>query len=152
MPNTPARVRQAVTAVAVGASAQSTDADLAEELFRGVGQVVLRIDEGMMDGFTALAGSGPAYVFFLAQAMVEAGVSMGLDHETAIKVVCQTVAGSGALLAASNQVPGELLAAVMSKGGTTEAAVAVLGRADVHGSIIRAIVAARDRGAALAGV
>ena len=146
MPNMPAQIRQGVTALCLGPDTTWEKGAVAEALFRGVGQLVLRIDENLMDAFTALAGSGPAYVFFLAQAMVEAGVQLGFDRDVAQRIVQETVAGSGALLAESSKAPSELLAGVQSKGGTTEAAMNVLKDHRVLDAFVAALTAARDRG------
>jgi len=150
MPNTPARVRMGITAIAPDASATDDDAALAERLFKAVGEVV-RIDERHMDAFTAVAGSGPAYVFLLAEAMVEGATHAGLDRETAVRAVRATVAGAGALLGSGDDEPAALRAAVTSKGGTTAAALAVMDSARVGEAVVRAVVAARDRGRELAG-
>lgn len=149
MPNTPARIGLGVSAVASGAGAREGDDALALRLFGAVGEVV-RVEETMMDAFTALAGSGPAYIFYLAEAMARAGVEMGFDPDDADRITRAVVRGSAELLARS---PGEsasaLRAAVTSKGGTTEAATRSMDEAQVRESIVRAIVAARDRGAEL---
>src|SRR5690606_20111285 len=94
MSNTPARIRQGTTAVALGEGAAEGDDDLAVELFTAVGRVV-RIDEDMMDAFTAVAGSGPAYVYYLAEAMVKAATEVGFDRDTALWIVRWTIAGAG---------------------------------------------------------
>lgn len=149
MPNTPARIGLGVSAVATGAGARAGDDALAVRLFGAVGEVA-RVEESMMDAFTALAGSGPAYVFYLAEAMARAGLEMGFEAETADRVTRAVIRGSAELLVRS---PGEsgaaLRAAVTSKGGTTEAAIESMERSGVGGSIVRGIVAARDRGAEL---
>lgn len=149
MPNTPARIGLGVSAIAGGAGARAGDDALAVRLFGAVGEVV-RVEETMMDAFTALAGSGPAYIFYLAEAMAQAGIEMGFEPRTADAVARAVLRGSAELLA---QSPGEsaaaLRAAVTSKGGTTEAAIRSMESAGVGGAIVRAIVAARDRGAEL---
>ena len=148
MPNTPARIRRATTAVALGVGAVEGDQEMAIHIFSALGRVV-RIDESLMDAFTAVAGSGPAYVFYLAEAMTAAAMRVGFDHDTAAAIVRWTVTGSAALLDATDQPPEALRAAVTSKGGTTAAAVAVLDAAQVKDAMARAIAAARDRGAEL---
>lgn len=149
MPNTPARVGLGMSAVAVGAGAQTGDDDFAARLFASVGEVV-RLDESLMDAFTALAGSGPAYIFYLAEAMTRAGVDMGFDPEMADTVARAVVRGSAELLSRTPEQPaGALRAAVTSKGGTTAAAIDSMNAAGVQGAIVRAIIAARDRGAEL---
>lgn len=151
MPNTAARVKQAITAVCAGAGAASADCELAERLFEGLGKVC-RIDEALMDAFTALCGSGPAYVFYLAEAMVRAAIEMGFDATLADEVVRQTVLGAGVLLRTTpQQAAAELRSAVTSKGGTTEAAVGVLDAEGVMRAVMNAILRGRDRGRELAG-
>lgn len=149
MPNTPARIGLGVSAIAMGAGAQAGDDAMALKLFGAVGEVV-RVEEAMMDAFTALAGSGPAYIFYLAEAMVQAGVEMGFDPRTADTVARAVIRGSAELLVRSpNERAAALRAAVTSKGGTTEAAIQSMERAGVGEAIVRAIAAARDRGAEL---
>lgn len=148
MPNLPASVGRGAAAIALGAGAVAGDDALALELFSGSGEVV-RIEERMMDAFTALAGSGPAYVFYLAEAMERAAREMGFGEDVADRVVRAVVAGSGEMLARAESGAAELRAAVTSKGGTTEAGVRVLDQEGVMSAIVRAIVAARDRGAEL---
>jgi len=114
-----------------------------------VGEVV-SIDETLMDAFTALAGSGPAYVFLLAEAMVEGARRVGLDESTADTVARATIAGAAELLTRATETPGELRRAVTSTGGTTAAALAVFDEHDMKGITAKAIEAARDRGAELA--
>ncbi len=147
MPNTPAQIRQGVTAIALGEGASDDDAALARHIFSGIGPLVVPIKEDLMDAFTAVAASGPAYVFYLAQAMVEAATALGFERDTAIKIVQETIAGSGALLAQSRAEPSALIAGVKSKGGTTEAALNVLeSRMALTEALVQALTAARDRG------
>lgn len=147
MPNTPAQVGQGCTAIALGPGVRPGDEDVAVRLFGAVGPVVERVDESLMDAFTAVAGSGPAYVFYLAEAMTKAAVELGFDPSVADRVVRQTIVGSAALLsAAPERSAEELRAAVTSKGGTTEAATRVLEGAGVRDALMRALAAARDRG------
>ncbi|HYE61950.1 MAG TPA: pyrroline-5-carboxylate reductase [Phycisphaerales bacterium] len=146
MPNTPAQVLQGATALCLGPGVTWDHAASAELLFRAVGPVVVRIDERLMDAFTALASSGPAYLFYLANAMIDAGVKLGFDPATSDRLVRQTITGAAALLAQSTSPPADLIAAVKSKGGTTEAALNVLARENVHNAFIAALTAARDRG------
>ncbi len=148
MPNLAARIGRGVAAVAAGSGCRPGDETVAVRLFEACGEVV-RIDESLMDAFTALAGSGPAYVFFLAEAMERAAMEMGFDAATAQRVVKGVVAGAGELLAASSDSPADLRAAVTSRGGTTAAALDVLEREKVAEAIRRALLAARDRGAEL---
>ena len=149
MPNTPAQIGRGTSAITLGAGARAGDDALAERMFSAIGTVA-RIDESMMDAFTAVAGSGPAYVFFLAEAMVQAARRVGFEADVAEAIVRSTLSGSGLLLEASESNAAELRRAVTSKGGTTEAALGVLDRAQVLEAFVEAIVAARDRGVQLA--
>ncbi|HNB59935.1 MAG TPA: pyrroline-5-carboxylate reductase dimerization domain-containing protein, partial [Phycisphaerales bacterium] len=120
-------------------------------LFGAVGQTVA-VEESLMDAFTALAGSGPAYVFLLVEAMVEAGVRAGFARADSERIVRQTLIGAGALLEAEGAAGGKgrdaaaLRESVTSKGGTTEAALRVLEARGVAGAVVDAVLAARDRG------
>jgi pyrroline-5-carboxylate reductase len=146
MPNLPAAIGKGATAVCLSPGTSEADAALALALFRGIGPVVQRIDETLMDAFTAVAGSGPAYLFYLAQAMMQGARTVGFDDAAARNIVAQTLAGAAAMLAASNDPPEILRAAVTSKGGTTAAATTVLENRSVANAISDAILAARDRG------
>lgn len=146
MPNLPAAIGKGATALCVGAGATNADAAFAEVLFKGVGPLVLRTREELMDAFTALAGSGPAYAFYLAEAMIAAGIKMGFSAEESVAITRATIAGSGVMLEQSSQLPSELRAAVTSKGGTTQAATEVLDAAGVMKKIVEAIEAAEARG------
>lgn len=150
MPNMAAMVRRSTTAVALGEGVQDGDDALAVQLFEAIGRVV-RIDESLMDAFTAVAGSGPAYVFYLCEAMARAAEEIGFDRDTAEWLARWTVSGAGAVLDAADQPPETLRAAVTSKGGTTAAAMTVLDEAALMTVFVRAIAAARDRGRELAG-
>lgn len=145
MPNTPAQVRRGMSAIALGPSATGEDHELAEALFSSVGEV-LTIEEAQMDGFTALAGSGPAYLFYLAQGMLAGARAVGFDEAQAGMIVRQTLLGSASLLSASDDTPGDLRARVTSKNGTTHAATTTLDERGVMVAIEAAVVAARDRG------
>lgn len=144
MPNLPASIGQGVTAIARGGSA--ADIAFARDLFLATGPRVLEIDEGLMDAFTALAGSGPAYLFFLAESMVRAGVEMGFTPDEADAAVRQTLLGAASMLATDPRDPGSLRAAVTSRGGTTAAALASMETDGVDASLRRAIKAAEARG------
>lgn len=145
MSNTPSQIRKGCTAIALGDGAVEDDDAFAVDIFSALGRVV-RIDESLMDAFTAVAGSGPAYVFYLAEAMTKAATQVGFDRDTAGWIVRWTIAGAASLLDATDQPPETLRAAVTSKGGTTAAATATLDESAVRDAFIRAIVAARDRG------
>lgn len=150
MPNLPAAIGRSTTAVCLSAGAAAGDEAFALRLFRGVGREVIPIAEELMDAFTAVAGSGPAYLFYVAEAMVEAGVRLGFDRGVALRAVRETLAGAATMLADATEEPAELRAAVTSRGGTTQAATAVLDGAGVQGKFVEAITAARDRGGELA--
>ncbi len=149
MPNLPAMVGQGCTAIAAGPGARPDDVALAEDLFAAVGRV-FRLDEPLMDAFTAVAGSGPAYLYYLAEAMHTAALQVGFEPDAARAIVRQTLVGAASLLAESSESFESLRSNVTSPGGTTEAAVAALDTERVQALWARAVVAARDRGAALA--
>lgn len=151
MPNLPARIGQGASAIALGAGAHAGDEAFALSIFKGVGPVVELIDEPLMDAVTALSGSGPAYLFYLAEAMVRGGVEAGLPEHVADTLTRQTLLGAAALLAGSpGEAPSALRASVTSKGGTTEAAMTVLEARGVRDAITKAVSTARDRGRELA--
>lgn len=144
MPNTPARVGQAITAISPGAHA--TDDHLAEvtEILGAVGRVVT-VAEKYQDSVTALSGSGPAYVFLVAEAMIEGGVHVGLPRDVATELAVQTLFGSATLLRESGDHPAILRENVTSPGGTTAAALRRLEDHGVRAAFLAAVEAARDR-------
>ncbi len=144
MPNTPALVRQGAAAIAGGAHADELHLALAESLLGAVGTVV-RVPEHQLDAVTGLSGSGPAYVFLVAEAMIEAGVLAGLTRATATALVNQTIFGAGQLLATGPDGPEALRAAVTSPGGTTAAGLRALEAHGVRSAFIDAVMAATDR-------
>ena len=150
MPNTPCRVGAGMTAIALGDGAEPGDESLAVKIFEALGRTVI-IDEDHMHAATGISGSGPAYVFLLAEAMEKAAVEAGLDDVTAALLVRQTIRGAGTLLAESTDAPSDLRAAVTSPGGTTEAALDVMLGRGWSAIVGDAIAAARDRGAELGG-
>ena len=142
--NTPAAIGKGITALHADAPNQARD--LASQLLAAVGQVVHVQDESLMDGVTALSGSGPAYVFLLVEAMTEAGIKAGLPDDLAAELAKATVCGAGALMAAVDTVPAILRENVTSKGGTTAAALAVLMADDGLASLMtKAVAAAKAR-------
>lgn len=148
MPNLALQIGRGMSAVALGDGAEAGDDLRARELLEGAGKVV-EIRESLMDAFTGLAGSGPAYVFYLAEGMMEAAVELGFSREEALLIVRETIAGAGELMARSPEHPHELRANVTSKGGTTAAATGVFDEAGLMDIVGRAIKAARHRGAEL---
>jgi pyrroline-5-carboxylate reductase len=149
MPNTPALVGRGMTALAPGPETTADDRAFARAFFGAVGTVI-EIDEARMDAFTAVAGSGPAYVFLLAEALAAAGAAAGLDAADALLAARETIAGAGVLLGGSAEEPAALRRRVTSPGGTTVAALAVFEDAGLREIVARAVLAARDRGAELA--
>lgn len=146
MPNMAAENLQSTTAIAVGKTATNKDGVFALQFFKSVGIVVL-IEEPMMDAFTAVAGSGPAYVFHLAEAMVAGAIAAGFSPHTADVIVRQTIRGAAEVLSGDSITPpAEFRTRVTSKGGTTEAALNVLTQRGTHDAMVAAILAARDRG------
>lgn len=143
MPNTPALVSQG--AAAICGNDQAGDADLAwaEEILGAVGRVV-RVPEHLMDAVTGLSGSGPAYVFLVAEAMIEAGVLMGLARPVAAELANQTLLGAATLLA-DGRPPAELRGDVTSPGGTTAAGLRELERHGVRAAFAAAVEAATRR-------
>lgn len=125
MPNTPALVGAGAAALCAGQFALPEDVQTATEILQAVG-IVVPVAEPDLDAVTALSGSGPAYVFLVAEALIQAGVAAGLAPAVARQLAIQTVAGAGRLLAESAAEPADLRRQVTSPGGTTEAAVAVL--------------------------
>lgn len=143
MPNTAALVGKGAAAICRGRRATAADLDRAERIFQAVG-VVARLQETDMDAVTALSGSGPAYVFYLVEAMEEAAAQMGLHPGTARKLAVATVEGAAHLLAETGLPPEELRRRVTSKGGTTEAAFKVLQARQVLESFVAAMRRARQ--------
>ncbi len=150
MPNTPALVGCGAAAIAPGSSAGEVELAWAEEILSAVG-VVERVSEPMLDPVTGLSGSGPAYVFLVAEALVEAGVLNGLSRPVSHALVVQTLLGSARLLAESGQEPAELRGAVTSPGGTTAAGLRALEAAGVRSALLEAVTAATERSRELAG-
>jgi pyrroline-5-carboxylate reductase len=149
MPNTPALVDQGMSAVAAGAHCDEAHLEEAESLLRAVGRVV-RLDEKHLDAVTAISGSGPAYIFYVAEAMIEAGVFLGLPRSTATELVVQTFYGAATMLRETGEHPSVLRENVTSPGGTTVAALRTLDDHKVRAAFISALEAARDRSADLA--
>jgi pyrroline-5-carboxylate reductase len=151
MPNTPCQVGEGATAIARGDGARDGDETLARSIFDALGRTT-SVPEEHLHAVTAVSGSGPAYVFLLAEAMLDAAAQMGLEPDAARLLVTQTVRGAGHLLTASPDVDAAALRkAVTSPGGTTAAALEVMLDRDLPGIVIEALAAARDRGVELNG-
>ena len=149
MPNAPALVHEGIAAIAAGRSAGEADLELAEEALTHVGAVV-RVAEDDLDAVTALSGSGPAYFALLAEAMIEAGLLLGLSRDVSTRLVVQTMFGSALLLRDEQIHPVELRETVTSPGGTTTRAIGELERAGVRAAFLNAISAAAERSRQLA--
>lgn len=149
MPNTPALVDQGMAAISPGSHCSEAHLAEAEALMASVGKV-LRIPERQQDAVTAISGSGPAYIFFVVESMIEAGVHLGLPRSTARELVIQTVVGSATMLRETGTHPVELREQVTSPGGTTAAALRELEIHGVRAAFLAAIEAARNRSRALA--
>ncbi|MGH9244991.1 MAG: pyrroline-5-carboxylate reductase [Acidimicrobiales bacterium] len=150
MPNTPALVGAGAAAVAPGTAADDTDLDWAEGILTAVGQVV-RVPEKLLDAVTGLSGSGPAYVFLVAEALIEAGVLAGLSRDISRTLATQTLLGAARLLTETGEPAEALRAAVTSPGGTTAAGLHALERAGVRAAFLDAVAAATARSKQLGG-
>lgn len=144
MPNTPALVDEGMAAISPGSSCDEKHLDEAESLMSSVGQVI-RVPEKQQDAVTAISGSGPAYLFFVVESMIEAGVHLGLPRTTATQLAVQTAFGSAKLLRETGQHPTVLREQVTSPGGTTAAALRKLEAHSVRAAFLAALEAARDR-------
>ncbi len=145
MSNTPVLVDEAMSVISPGPHATEDHLRRAERLLRPVGKV-LRIPESQQDAATALSGSGPAYVYFLVEAMVDAGILLGMPRANALEMVKQAVFGAATMLRDSGEHPVLLREAVTSPGGTTINAIRELEKHGVRAAVLAAIEAARDRG------
>jgi pyrroline-5-carboxylate reductase len=143
MPNTPALVGEGVSALSGAVGTTDADLDWAERILTGVGLVV-RVAEAQLDAVTGLTGSGPAYVFLVAEALMDAGVVAGLPRVAVERMVAQLLVGSSKLLAERGD-PAGLRAMVTSPGGTTAAGVSVLEERAVRAALIGAVQAATER-------
>jgi pyrroline-5-carboxylate reductase len=151
MPNTPAAIGRGITVAVPAANVSASQRSIADALLRATGTVEWVEDEALLDPVTAVSGSGPAYVFLLAEELARAGVAAGLPADLAAKLARETVAGSGALLLQSNIDAAILRQNVTSPGGTTAAALEILmGRDGLPGLMARAVAAATRRSKELA--
>ena len=150
MPNTPALVGAGASAVAGGTHAGEDDLAWAESILAAVG-IVVRVAEPALDAVTGLSGSGPAYVFLVAESLIEAGVLVGLPRDVAGRLAVQTLLGSARLLAETGEDPAALRAAVTSPGGTTAAGLRRLEDRAVRAAFLDAVAAATERSRQLGG-
>jgi len=149
MPNAPSTVHEGMAGLAAGAHAGDEHLQLAEDVLTHLGRVV-RLPESAMDAVTAVSGSGPAYFALLAEAMIEAGILLGLSREVSTQLVVQTMLGTAKLLRDEKMHPVDLREAVTSPGGTTIRAIRVLEQEGVRAAFLNAIQAAMERSQELA--
>ena len=149
MPNTPALVDEGMAAIAAGSHCDEEHLAVAEELLGSTG-LVLRVPERQMDAVTAISGTGPAYVFFVVESMIEAGVHLGLPRATATELVVQTLVGSAKMLRETGTHPTVLREQVTSPGGTTASALRELEVHKVRAAFLAAMESARNRSRELA--
>jgi len=150
MPNTPALIGAGISALYANNNVSDGQGTLAEKIMAAVGKTVWIKEETLMDAVTAVSGSGPAYFFYVMQAIHDAAVREGLDAETARLLSLETALGAARLAVESMEEPGSLQKQVTSPGGTTEAAIKVFDDAGVRDTLRQAVSAARARGGELA--
>ncbi|MGH7376502.1 MAG: pyrroline-5-carboxylate reductase [Candidatus Methylomirabilales bacterium] len=144
MPNTPALVLEAASALAPGAAATPEDLELAKRIFAAVGKVVV-VEETLLDAVTGLSGSGPAYIFMIIDALSDAGVKVGLSRKVAQLLAAQTVLGAARMVLETHKHPGELKDMVTSPGGTAIAGLHTLEAGGLRTTLINAVEAATRR-------
>ena len=144
MPNTPSLVGEGMSVVAAGATASPEQVTRTERLLSAIGRVVT-VPEAQIDAAAAISGSGPAYVFYVAEALIEAGVHLGMTRAVATQLVNQTLVGSSLMLRDTGEHPAVLRENVTSPGGTTAAALRVFENAGLRGTVLDATRANRDR-------
>ena len=150
MPNTPALIGAGISALYANSNVSDDQRALAEKIMAAVGKTIWIKEETLMDAVTAVSGSGPAYFFYVMQAIHDAAVREGLDAQTARLLSLETALGAARLAVESTEDPGSLQTQVTSPGGTTEAAINVLNNSGVRDTLQRAVSAARARGGELA--
>lgn len=148
MPNMAAFVGESISCISFNNMVSETER--IKTIFHSIGEV-MEIDEELMDGVTALSGSGPAYLFYFAQAMIDAGVEMGFDRALSERLVMQTIYGSAVFMKDSSDSPSELINKVASKGGTTEAALDIFDKENLRSIIMNAVKRASERSRELSG-
>src|SRR5690625_1499428 len=149
MPNTSASIGFSATAIAKGEQVTEEQINLAKSLFQTIGKTFI-IDEKDMHTVTALSGSGPAYVYYLVEAMEKAAIETGLDHSIAKSLIAQTILGAGEMLQQSKKTAGVLRKEITSPAGTTEAGIKTLEKYDFEKTVIECVKSARKRSIELA--
>jgi pyrroline-5-carboxylate reductase len=145
MPNTPALIGKGMTGLFARAAASSIDRENTERIVSGMGDFLWLEQEHQLDAVTAISGSGPAYMFYLMETMIQAGAEMGLNREQAYRLATATFIGAGELAKSSNEPPEILRHRVTSKGGTTYAAITSMDRSNIKGLFTQALHAAHQR-------
>ena len=148
MPNTPALVKQGMSAISAGSACTQAHLDRAENLLSAIGRVVV-VPESQQDAVTAISGSGPAYIFYVAEAMYAAGLSLGVEPEVTMELVLQTIFGAATMLRETGVLPEVLRQRVSSPNGTTVAAIDALDAHGVREAFVAAMLAAKNRSAEL---
>ncbi len=151
MPNTSSRVFAAATALCGGRATQEEDLELAEEIFSTVGEVV-RVPEEFLDAVTAVSGSGPAYVYYFAEALIEAARALGLGEDLSRRLVVQSLWGAAKMLVETGEEPQALRRQVTSPRGTTQAAIEWMEKGDLKGLVREAVARAAERAKELAAL
>ena len=144
MPNMAAIIGESISSISPGSYVTSDDMKLAEEIFMTIGDVV-EVDEKFIDGVTAISGSGPAYFFYMIEALIDAGSAAGLEEDVVRRLVLKTASGSAKLLETLKEYPAVMRAKVTSKGGTTEAAIEIFESRKFKNIIKDAVKAAMAR-------
>ncbi len=147
--NTPSAIGRAATAITRGSRSSNDDVDLAKKIFGAIG-VVVEVNEEQIDAVTALAGSGPAFVYTVIEALAKGGAKMGLPDDVALTLAVQTVLGAAQLMLESKESPEQLIKMVVSPGGTTAAGLAVMEKLRTSEGLIAAVEAATKRGQEMA--
>lgn len=144
MPNTSCRVKESATGIAIGRYADEQAVDFAKRIFASIGKVVI-VEEEMIDVVTGLSGSGPAYVYLMMEAMISAGVKLGLSRSLAEELTYQTVYGAAKMALSTGEAPQQLIRQITTPGGTTMAGLAALENADITGAFMNAVESATKR-------
>ena len=144
MPNTPALVKEGISAIAPGDNVTAEDIEIVKSIFNGVGEVI-QIEEGLMDAVTGLSGSGPAYIYMIIEALADGGVRTGISRELSFKLAAQTVLGAAKMVLETGKHPGELKDMVTSPGGTAIQGVETLEMHGLRGILIDAVKKATAR-------